>query len=212
MKWMKKHFYFPVLVLLLLIACNRPRPTGFEFEKLDTFGDPDQRLIAASEPIVIASNDGTFALTPRAEYRLSGVVVSRAGYSDGWDSILSPVDLAVAWGKAADPQVEKYVSFSQSGRWYYYRPDRDSPIDLNYIATHSGNNHLIPCNENLTRAVKSIRRKETICLEGFLVDVKGTYKGGPVVWSTSLTRTDTGNGSCEVFYVTKARIEGRVYE
>ncbi len=201
-----------LLLTVFLSACNRPRPTGIEFEKIDAAAGPDQHLVTGDEPIIVAVKNSTFALTPKAKYRLSGTVVSRESYSDGWDSILSPVDLAIAWGKLADPQFEKHVSFSQSGRWYYYKAHAGSPVDNRYIGTHSGNNHIIPANQNVSKAVKWVRRKDKIILEGFLVDVKGTYKGGTVMWNTSLSRTDTGNGSCELFYVTKTRIDTKVYE
>jgi hypothetical protein len=38
------------------------------------------------------------------------------------------------------------------------------------------------------------------------------YEGTPVRWNTSLTRTDTGDGACEILLVTRARIENRICE
>jgi hypothetical protein len=35
---------------------------------------------------------------------------------------------------------------------------------------------------------------------------------GPLAWNTSLSRSDTGDGACEVFYVDKVRIADREYE
>jgi len=49
-------------------------------------------------------------------------------------------------------------------------------------------------------------------LEGFLVNLKGVYKEQSVVWNTSLSRTDAGSGSCELFYISKVRIGSKVYE
>ena len=57
-----------------------------------------------------------------------------------------------------------------------------------------------------------VKTKEKVNLEGFLVQLTGTYHGSTVNWNTSLSRTDTGNGSCELFFVSKARIESRIYE
>ena len=45
-----------------------------------------------------------------------------------------------------------------------------------------------------------------------VVNIKGTYKGQPVVWNTSLSRTDTGTASCELVYVSKVRIDTKIYE
>ena len=71
---------------------------------------------------------------------------------------------------------------------------------------------MIPANENVRRAVKMIKEKDEVFLEGFLVSLKGTYKGETVTWNSSLSRTDTGDGSCELFYVSKVRIDTMVYE
>ena len=49
-------------------------------------------------------------------------------------------------------------------------------------------------------------------LSGELVDVnvhRGGYSGW---WRTSLSRNDTGNGSCEVLYLRRLKEDGRVYE
>jgi hypothetical protein len=80
------------------------------------------------------------------------------------------------------------------------------------VISHSANNHIIPANENIHEAVKTIWKKDIVVLEGVLVNIKGTYKGQPVTWNTSLSRKDTGNGSCELFYVSKVRIDTKVYE
>ena len=42
--------------------------------------------------------------------------------------------------------------------------------------------------------------------------MSGTYDGKTVWWNTSLSRTDSGDGSCELIYLTKARIGNRIYE
>jgi hypothetical protein len=140
------------------------------------------------------------------------VVVSKETYSSDWNAEISPVDLAIAWGKLTEPENEKYVSFGQRNRWYFYEYKPESPLDNSYILSHSSNNHIIPATENISLALKTISRKEKVMLEGFLVNLKGTYKGGTVYWNTSLTRKDSGDGSCELFYVTKARINTDVYE
>jgi len=93
-----------------------------------------------------------------------------------------------------------------------YKWREGSPVDHSYIISHSSNNHVIPVNENIYQAIKTIREKDRVVLKGWLVNLKGTYKGQTVTWNTSLSRTDTGNGSCELFYVSEVRIETKVYE
>ncbi|MEI9475024.1 MAG: hypothetical protein WCO26_00395 [Deltaproteobacteria bacterium] len=193
-------------------ACDRPKQTGADFDKIDTSGDPEQGPVSASEPAVVTVNSGSFTLTPKAKYKLSGKVVSRKSYSDGWESTVSALDLAIVWGKLAEPHYDKYISYSQSGRWYFFKTKTECPLEPTYVTTHSANNHIVPVNENVGRAVKSIRKRDRVVLEGYLVNIQGSYKGRDVAWNTSLSPTDTGNGSCELFYVTKVRIESKVYE
>lgn len=201
-----------LLVLCLLACCSRPQKSGFNTDEIDTSRDPIQNRLASIEPILLETKHGRYTLTPVAEYQLAGKVVGKETYSYGWESEISPLDLAIAWGNLAESEHEKYVSFSQRNRWYFYEYKPGSPHDHSSIISHSSNNHIIPASENLLRALKEIGKNEKVILEGFLINLKGTYKGGEVYWNTSLTRKDTGNGSCELFYVTKARINTDVYE
>ena len=203
---------FTIILFLFLSGCSRPTPTGAELDKIDISQDPVQTLCASNEPIIIEIKNGQFTLTPLAEYNFCGLVVSRETYSYGWDGEISPIDLAIVWGKLAEHEYDQYMPYSQSSRWYYYKYKPGTPFDNSYIISHSSNNHMIPANENVRRAVKMIKEKDEVFLEGFLVSLKGTYKGETVTWNSSLSRTDTGDGSCELFYVSKVRIDTMVYE
>src|SRR4030042_3761631 len=151
---MKLFFLFISLLFIVCVspACDRPRQTGVDFDTIDTSRDPEQGPISASEPVVVTVNSGSFTLTPKAKYRLSGRVVSRESYSGGWESYISPVDLAIVWGKLAEPPYDKYISYSQSGRWYFYKTKLECPLEPTYVTTHSANNHIVPVNENVGRA------------------------------------------------------------
>lgn len=66
------------------------------------------------------------------------------------------------------------------------------------IETHTANMHMIPANDEIARQLKSIRAGNMVHLKGFLVEVTG--KDG-FRWKSSLTRTDTGGGACELILV-----------
>lgn len=211
-------FSFSVVLLIflsmVLSGCDRAKLTGIELDKIDLSQDPLQTPYSreGEEPILRKVKNGSFTLTRVAQYKVNGCVISKEYYSYGWDSIISPVDLLIVWGNLADPGYRKPIIFSQDGRWYHYKWKEGARVDSAYIITHSSNNHILPANENIYRAVKQIKKEDPIVLEGFLVNVRGTFKNRPVSWNTSLTRTDTGNGSCELFYVSKVRIDTKVYE
>jgi hypothetical protein len=201
-----------ILFLCILSGCNRPKLTGVESDEIDISQDPIQASYKSDEPIIREIKDGHFTMTPVAEFKISGMVVGKETYSSGWDGEISPVDLAIVWGKLAKPEYDEYITYRQRNRWYFYQYKPGSPFDNSFVISHSANNHIIPANENINEAVKTIGKKDMVVFEGFLVNIKGTYKGQPVIWNTSLSRKDTGNGSCELFYVSKIRIDTRVYE
>ena len=203
---------FTIVFLCLLSGCDRPTLTGIDHGEIDPSQDPIQKSCTSDEPMVKECRSGRFEMTPLAEYKLSGIVVGKGSYSSGWDGELSPMDLAVAWGKLTEPENGRYVTYSQGYRWYHYRWREGSPVAPSYIASHSSNNHIIPANENIRRAVKTIKRKDRIVLKGFLVNLRGGSQGRAVAWNTSLSRTDTGSGSCELLYVSHVRIDTKVYE
>jgi hypothetical protein len=125
---------------------------------------------------------------------------------------MSPIDLVIVWGKLAGHEYSRYITYNQSNRWYFYQYKAGSPFDNSFVISHSANNHIIPANENILEAVKTIGETDEVVLEGVLVNIKGTDRGQTVTWNTSLSRMDTGDGSCELIYVTKVRIGTKVYE
>ena len=201
-----------IIFLLTLSGCERPKLTGVEFEKIDTSQDPRQSPCLSEVTISRRIEGGSVSITPLAEYEISGVVVSKKSYSDDWEGEISPVDLAIAWGKMAEAPFDRYITFSHGYRWYHYQWKKGGPFDVLYIITHSANNHIIPADENIRRALKTIKKRDGVVMKGYLVNLKGTYNGREVWWKTSLSRSDTGNGSCELFYVSKVRIGTKVYE
>ncbi|MDH3787110.1 MAG: hypothetical protein OES53_00975 [Xanthomonadales bacterium] len=161
---------------------------------------PRQQALDESEPIRV----GEFRLSRRASFDLQARVLSREDYWWGTESDLSPIDLALGWGVMSDQAVLDRIEITQGSRWYFTRYQLPAPISDEQIITHSSNMHLIPANAWVRGKLKKIRRGQVVQLKGSLVDVdsdSGFY------WRTSLRRDDTGNGSCEVFYVEEIYIQ-----
>ena len=202
-----------VLAALIASGCGRAEPTGTEFGDIDTSGAPLQSPYSSDETFTIDVEDGQFILKPVASYSVSALVAGRKNYYlEGWKSELAPTDLALVWGDLAEPEYDQHITYSQSSRWYYFRYKSSAPFNEPFITRHSSNHHIIPATENIKKAVKSIKEKQRVVLEGFLVNIDGTYKGRDYWWNSSLSRNDTGNGSCEVFYVSRVRIGTDVYQ
>lgn len=203
---------FPFIVFLCIGGCSGPVPYGEDYSEIDASGDPVQIPHEMDETMVREERGFTYNIVPVADYKIAAMVVSKKSYRFGWNAKVSPIDLALVWGRMAEPEYDKYIKYSQSDRWYLYQYEPGSPFSNAYVRTHSSNNHIIPANENILKAIKKIKKREKVILEGYLVNVTGSRKGEHFWWNSSKTRTDTGDGSCEVFYVTKARIGNYVYE
>ena len=103
------------------------------------------------------------------------------------------------------------MSLSQGGRWYFYEWKADSPYQSDFIKEHSANVHIIPATENLKVAVIRLHRGEEVLLEGLLVNIDGNRGNNDYWWHTSLSRRDSGDGSCELLYLQKLVFDGKEY-
>ena len=166
---------------------------------------PLQVDLKAADEIRHVGEQGEVLLFPKAEYTLKGVVKSKKKYSD-YPSQISVYDLAIAWGELNDEENEDFITYSQSGRWYYYRYKSGTPVSGDYIAEHSANVHIVHKNEKILDQIKDVKEGDFVLLNGYLVDVDFTENLSDSLWKTSLTRKDTGNGACEILYVESVTI------
>lgn len=201
-----------ILFITALYGCDRPQSTSEEFQEIDTSQDPTQTSYTSNEPVIIETKDGKFTIKPVTEYKVSAIVTRKKSYSDGWQSKIAPFDLVLVWGRLAEPEYDKFIAYTQSDRWYFFEYEAGSPFNTSYVYAHSSNNHIIPANDNIYRAITSIKKRQKVILKGFLVNLRGNNEGQNVWWNTSLSRKDSGDGSCELFYVERIRIGDRVYE
>ncbi len=198
-------------LLIILISCDKAIVSGNTTGKPSVNNEPIQELTDQIEPIVISNDYGKFIITPVAEYSISARVVSKRSYSGKWTASLSQVDLALVWGKLSDKSMDKFISYKQRNRWYYYKFSPEFPLDNNYIITHSSNNHIIPSTYNLSLALKEIKRNDIVEVKGFLVKVSGSLGKKKVFWGSSTSRKDSGDRSCELVYAKTIRINNKIF-
>lgn len=178
---------------------------------------PDPVQWAAKDEPVISGQDNNYQwqITPRAHLQIGGRVLSRKTYRfGGWPIDISPLDLALGWGELGDPKVDQWINWRQSNRWYYYTWGDDSPYNADYLRLHSSNVHIIPATSSLAEALLKIREDDQIFLEGLLVDIEATQSDDGRRWwnNSSLTRSDTGDGACEILYVKRLTWKGQTYQ
>ncbi len=141
---------------------------------------------------------GRWHLTPRAHYEITARILSREDYHFDPLSDLIPEDLALGWGPMSDNRVLEAFEITQGARFYSWRPTRPLPITRQAVIEHSANTHIIPANPAVAGQLKRLRVGEVVHLTGYLVN--GLRDDGAYI-NTSMTRSDSGAGSCEVMLV-----------
>jgi hypothetical protein len=190
------------------------RPTGIVVhEAFSAESDPVQTLIysKATTPMVWDRSGMRWQITPKAEYQIAARVLHTENYRSGWQSALSPVDLALGWGKLSNPFVDKWIDWDQNMRWYFFHWSAGSPYTNDYIVTHSANVHIVPADDNLKRAALEVHRNDIVLLEGTLINIDGGKSDHSYWWHSSLSREDTGDGSCELLLLKRAVFHGKEY-
>lgn len=162
--------------------------------------EPSQINLPANTP---AFPQGGFRLKPLAVFSIDARVLHRKVYNRDTQSALVPVDLALGWGPMSDQRVLDQLSITQSARFYWYQYSQQPPIPSDEINSHSTNVHIIPATPKIASTCKSLRAGSLVRLTGDLVEASGPGIGR---WKSSLTRTDTGNGACELMWVKEMSI------
>ncbi len=139
-----------------------------------------------------------YQFRPVAYFELEARVLSRRIYHTDPAAAISPVDLALGWGRMSDSAVLDRLHIRQSDRWYFYSWRQDPPLPVGEIAVSSANMHLIPGNPNIEQRLRRVKPGNIVRIKGFLVNVTGP---NGFFWNTSTTRFDTGNGACEIVWV-----------
>ena len=139
---------------------------------------------------------------PLAEINLDARVLSKKYYTSDRESDISPLDLALGWGKMSDSAILDKIDISQRLRWYFWKTPK-FPIPRKEIELSSANMHMIPSNESIENTLDAVLEGNVIRLEGILVEITADdgYR-----WRSSLNRSDNGNGACEIVWVTKLNI------
>lgn len=184
-----------VLLLLVFAGWWLLRDAPAKWKGIPANADP----IQTTKNLPAAFRSGKYQITPLATYSIKAVILSSSRYRFDEGADLVPMDLALGWGPMSMASVLNDLKFSQSGRWYEYSWSNEAPLEPQQIATHSANTHCVPADANIRRQLLSLRRHDLVTLEGFLVEIDGPNNFRR---RSSLTREDTGGGSCEIIWIT----------
>ena len=140
-----------------------------------------------------------FHFVALANFELKAKVLGKERYRFGTEAEISPYDLALGWGQMSNQEIVDKIDISQRSRWFFWKVE-SYPIPKEEIEVSAANMHIIPANDEIRDELDDILVGEIIFLKGYLVAI---IKNDGWRWKSSLSRTDTGNGACEVVWVDK---------
>src|SRR5215469_4497811 len=156
--------------------------------------DPQQTDVTAAPVRTL----GRWRLTPRARYDITARILSREDYHFDLLSDLTPEDLALGWGPMSDNRVLRAFEITQDARFYSWVSKQALPIPRQAVIEHTANTHVIPADAAVRHQLKRLRVGQVVHLTGFLVNA---VRDDGAYINTSLTRSDSGPGACEVVLV-----------
>ena len=162
-------------------------------------------IVAPDEPVQVDLNPPSrfeakgYIFVKRAKFDIRARLLRKETYHLDGGAGLAPVDLGLGWGPLSDSAMLEGLEFSQMGRFFYWQPRKaDFPLPKSVLISHMAQMHVIPANKDVESRLKKLRPGQIVTASGYLVDVRGP---GGFAWNTSLSRTDTGDGACELFWV-----------
>lgn len=162
--------------------------------------NPEQRLLPGRSGF----KRGDVSISLKAEFSMDAMVLSKQRYYFGRSAKIAPYDLALGWGPMSNPEVIKDIRISQGNRWYTYRYKIPPPIPHREISYHSTNMHLVAATKEVANEIKNVRWGDIIHMEGYLVNL---IADDGWRWNSSLSRSDTGDGACELVWVEEFYVE-----
>lgn len=191
-----------LLAASLLLRHALPAPADLRPELRN---EPAQAPTQAT-PFTTAVGDITYTITPRAEYEIWGLVVSRHDADTWWDWIhtawsdrLNVVDLCLVFAENAASGGYVGIDYS-SGQFVCYAQTKSDDIWRRFSLRALSNNHLLADRPSLVARLRDVRIGDQVRIRGWLAEYEHNH-GFAFRRGTSLTRDDTGNGACETIYV-----------
>jgi hypothetical protein len=156
------------------------------------------------EEKIITDDGWTFTMDRVQDYTLDGIVLAMNTYNrhdSPYDpcNIFCPIDLFIGVGDVkANPENYDYSIRSFCNRKICWYMQYDDYSDYQYFKTHTGNNHLIPHNEDVLNEMQNLSVNDRIIIKGGLVNLYGKRGEQTLVRTTD---TQIGNYDCEAILV-----------
>lgn len=212
-------------ILLTMVAAAMAIAATFGFQVRNNTYEASSTVSfginASAEPIQmniypfqesIMENGTEAVISGENTYTINAKVQSTRAYDDSISAVI-PYDYLLAWGDMADENKVSGLTWEQESRHGMVSGNLGgSGIGTDYVVSHVSNNHLIPANATIRKALAQVKPGDMVRIEGRLVNVKiFASQGRTLGISSSQSRTDQGDGACEVIYVEQIKINGEIF-
>ena len=153
------------------------------------------------EPFQFEYMGEVYNVRPFASYEIWGLVVTHnntEGFGDIYHDATSvdTKDLCMIWGANLQGEDYRHADY-WSGSWTCYVK---VPAGRFFAMEALSNSHLITDSDDIRERISQVRVGDQVRVSGLLVGYQA--ESNPGFWrDSSLVRTDTGNGACEVIFV-----------
>ncbi len=203
-----------LIVFLIGVVLFLVGKTGLNRKPIDTSlvnrlaKEPAQRLLEESDPlaapIYLKFEKQLYTLYPRAQYSIEGLIVSQHRSDSLFDlaharsgDTLNSRDICTVWGRNLTAGVYRDVDF-WSGDWTCYFQWTSPEVGASFKFDEISNTHVLAKDPVIRAKIDELEIGDEYKMSGRLVDYEQAFGGRR---NSSLNRTDTGNGACEVMYV-----------
>ncbi len=184
-----------------------------DYETVASFANlPEPVQIETTGGVSKTIDDYTINIEFKAAYTIVGRVLDTKYYFPyKMVNKLSCFDIGLGWGPLSEHEYDDYISFESTNRRslsYKYKTELISKLgSKEAFADRLSNNHIIHANETVLKCIRNVKKDQYIKLEGYLAYVSYSNNGFITAgeWNSSLSRSDHGDGACEVFYVTSVK-------
>lgn len=235
---LKKIFKIALLVIVLFILLwtfalkkpiyqhlyGKPYSDDLTIYERDIF----ENLPIRPSPIILKSSNFSVQLTFLKFYRSTAKIVylDRYNFIGTWyrgnrfsyiyDKI-APLDISTVSGKTAQPDILKHFDFSHEYRLLWSESERWNEL---FIRDDINNNHIIPANKNIAKALEILKTGDTAHMEGYLVHINGLGTDKNFELKSALSAGEISSqkaggqttGLCRVIYLTKIAFDGYIFE
>lgn len=163
-------------------------------------GEPVQTEVLPGDSAAPCCRDGyCWEFEPLYRYDISAYVfgVSHKLASE-FDGVMA-ADLGLLWGENAARGLYRHTKLRVRMDWFRASWKNGDHFNMDAAA----NTHIVTCDPAVYKKVRGVRMGDQVRLKGLLVGmkIKKGASGEPMTARSSVSRTDSGGGACEIVYV-----------